>query len=80
MDFPAALWEEAGWLPCVMSVELPVKGFSVRDFLGLTIGSLVETAWKSGVDAPLRVNGCQIGWAEFEQLGERLGVRVTELL
>ena len=79
-DIPIALWEEAGWLPCNMSIELPVHGFSVRDLLELSVGSLVETEWKSGEDAPLRVNGWQIGWVEFEQMGESLGVRLTELL
>lgn len=77
---PAAVWDEAAWLPCVISVELPVKGLSVRDLLGLSAGSLVQTDWRSGVDAPLRVNGSQIGWVEFEQIGELLGVRLTELL
>ncbi len=79
-DIPIALWEEAGWLPCELSVELPVHGLSVRDLLGLTVGSLVETEWKSGQDAPLRVNSRQIGWVEMEQMGEFLGVRLTELL
>jgi flagellar motor switch/type III secretory pathway protein FliN len=79
-DISLALWEEAGWLPCEMSVELPVHAFSVRDLLELSVGSLVETKWKGGEDAPLRVNGWQIGWGEFEQMGESLGVRFTELL
>jgi flagellar motor switch/type III secretory pathway protein FliN len=79
-EISTALWQEAEWLPAVVSVELPVTGFSVRDLLGLTVGSLVQTDWKSGMDAPMRVNGCPVGWAEFEQLGEMLGIRVTELL
>jgi flagellar motor switch/type III secretory pathway protein FliN len=79
-DVPIALWEEAGWLPCDISVELPVHRLSVRGLLELSVGSLVETEWKSGGDAPLRVNGWQIGWVEFEQMGESLGVRLTELL
>jgi flagellar motor switch/type III secretory pathway protein FliN len=79
-DMFAALWEEAGWLPCNLTVELPVANFAVHDLLELTAGSLVETDWKCGEDTPLRVNGWQIGWAEFEQMGEALGVRLTELL
>jgi len=79
-NIPIALWEEAGWLPCELSVELPVRGLSVRDLLELSVGSLVQTEWKSGQDAPLRVNGRQVGWVEFEQMGESLGVRLTELL
>jgi flagellar motor switch/type III secretory pathway protein FliN len=79
-EIPEALWEEAGWLPCGLSVELPVHDLSVRDLLELTVGSLMETGCKSGEDAPLRVNGYQIGWVEFEQMGDSLGVRLTELL
>jgi flagellar motor switch/type III secretory pathway protein FliN len=79
-DIPIALWEEAGWLRCGVSVELTVHNFSVRDLLELAVGSLVESEWKSGEDAPLRVNGWQVGWVEFEQMGESLGVRLTELL
>jgi flagellar motor switch protein FliN len=79
-EIPAELWEEAGWLPCGLSVELPVPRLSVRDLLELSVGSLVETECKSGEDAPLLVNGHQIGWVEFEQIGDSLGVRLTELL
>jgi flagellar motor switch/type III secretory pathway protein FliN len=76
----AELWGEAGWLPCSVSVELQVHDFSVRDLLELSIGSLVETTWKVGGDAPLRVNGWQIGWVEFEQMGDLLGARLTDLI
>jgi flagellar motor switch/type III secretory pathway protein FliN len=79
-EISAAQWEEAGWLPCEISVELPVLELSVRGLLELSVGSLIETEWKSGEDAPLRVNGRQIGWVEFEQMGESLGVRLTVLL
>jgi flagellar motor switch/type III secretory pathway protein FliN len=79
-EISIALWEEAGWLPCDLSVELPVRDLSVRDLLGLSIGSLVQTEWKSGQDAPVRVNGRQVGWVEIEQMGESVGVRLTELL
>jgi flagellar motor switch/type III secretory pathway protein FliN len=79
-EFPDALWEEAAWLPCHISCEVPVDVFSVRSLLELTVGSLVETECKSGEDVPLHVNGKQIGWVEFEQMGQLLGVRLTELL
>lgn len=77
---PAPLWEEAGWLECHLSVELPLHGFTVRDLLQLSVGSIVETHWKNGDDMPLRANKRQIAWIEFEALGEALAVRVTELL
>lgn len=77
--FSTSLWEEAGWLPCELSVELPVPGFTVGDLLRLSVGSVVETRWKTGHDVPLHANRRQIGWIEFEAVGELLGVRLTEL-
>ena len=78
--FSAAMWEEAGWLVCELAVELPVHAFTVRELLKLTIGSIVETHWKCGDDMPLRASNRQIGWVEFEALGETLAVRLTELV
>jgi flagellar motor switch/type III secretory pathway protein FliN len=73
------VWEEAGWLQCRLSVELPVQGFTIRDLLQLSVGSILETQWKSGHDLPLRANRRQIGWVEFEALGAFLAIRLTEL-
>jgi flagellar motor switch/type III secretory pathway protein FliN len=77
--FSDELWEQAGWLPCELSVELPVPGFTVRDLLRLSVGSVVETQWKSGQDVPLHANSRQIGWIEFEAVGESLAVRLSAL-
>jgi len=41
--------------------------------------SIVETACPSTGDIPFRVNGLLVGWAEFEVIGNRLAVRITEL-
>jgi flagellar motor switch/type III secretory pathway protein FliN len=79
-SFSSSLWEEAGWLACDLSVELPVHGFTVRDLLQLSLGSIVETQWNNGDDMPLRASKRQIGWVEFEALGESLAVRLTELI
>lgn len=67
------------WLPCTLVLEIPVIGFAVGDLLGLTKGSIVETAYHQSSDLPLRVNGQLVGWTEFEVVGERLAVRLTDL-
>jgi len=77
--FSAELWEQAGWLPCQLSVELPVPDFTVRDLMRLSVGSLVETRWQSGHDVPLHANRRQIGWIEFEAMGESLAVLLSAL-
>ena len=67
------------WLPCTLALDLPVVNFTVGDLLGLTKGSIVETAYHQSSDLPLRVNGQLVGWTEFEVVGERLAVRLTDL-
>jgi len=68
-----------GWLPCKLSLEVAVSRFTVGDLLRLSKGSIVETACPYTSDVPLRANGLLIGWTEFEVIGNRLAVRITEL-
>ena len=66
------------WLPCTLSVEVPVERFTVADLLGMEKGTIVETSCHQTSDLPLRVNQLLIGWTEFEVVGDRLAVRITE--
>ena len=76
---PDTCWDEAGILPCLLSVDLAVKGFTVRDLLELAPGAILESENASGADVPVVVNTRIIGWAEFEVVSDRLAVRLTEL-
>ena len=67
------------WLPCTIALDIPVVRFTVGDLLTLIKGSIVETAYHQSSDLPLRVNGQLVGWTEFEVVGERLAVRLTDL-
>ena len=67
------------WLPCTLALDLPVQRFTVRDLLGLAEGSVIETIYHQSSDLPLQVNGQLVGWTEFEVVGERLAVRLTDL-
>lgn len=67
------------WLPCTLALDIPVVQFTVRDLLGLAKGTVVETAYHQSSDLPLRVNGQLVGWTEFEVVGDRLAVRLTDL-
>jgi flagellar motor switch/type III secretory pathway protein FliN len=66
------------WLPCTLSVELPVVRFTIGDLLRLAKGSIVETACHQSSDIPLRVNRLLIGWTEFDVVGDRIAVRITD--
>jgi flagellar motor switch/type III secretory pathway protein FliN len=71
--------EALPWLPCKLALDIPVVKFTVRDLLCLGKGSIVETAYHQSSDLPLRVNGQLVGWTEFEVVGDRLAVRLTDL-
>jgi len=73
------LWEEVGWLPCLLSVDLALRKFTVRDLLQLNPGTVLESRNANGSDVPVIVNAQLIGWAEIEVVGQRLAVRITEL-
>jgi flagellar motor switch/type III secretory pathway protein FliN len=72
------LLDTVPWLPCTLSLELPVVRFTIGDLLRLAKGAIVETATHHTSDVPLRVNQLLIGWTEFEVVGDRLAVRITE--
>lgn len=76
--------EDARWLPlmtlpCQITVDLSLPGFTVSDFLGLRAGSVVSTQWAVARDLPVRVNGTVMAWGELEAAGKRLAVRLMEL-
>ena len=75
-----SLWNEAQYLACMLKVELPVLSFSVRDLLQLAKGSVVDTHCRQAANLPLIINGQEIALVEFELLGDRLAVRLMELL
>jgi len=66
------------WLPCTLSLDVPVVRFTIGDLLLLAKGTIVETACHHNSDVPLRVNQLLIGWTEFEVIGDRLAVRITD--
>jgi flagellar motor switch protein FliN len=73
------LWEEVGWLPCLLSVDLALRKFTVRDLLQLNTGTVLESRNANGSDVPIIVNAQLIGWAEIEVVSQHLSVRITEL-
>jgi flagellar motor switch/type III secretory pathway protein FliN len=62
-----------------LSVDLPLEAFNVGELLRLEPGVIVETRNAYSADVPVLVNCRRIGWAEFEVVGQKLGIRITEL-
>jgi len=77
---PAAdAWAHVLGLPCTLTVDMPMPGFTVADVLRLQANAVVDSHWRVGVDVPLRLNGELIASGEFEVVGNHLAVRLTEL-
>jgi hypothetical protein len=74
-----ARWLSVQGLPCLLTTDLLLPHFRVRDFLALRVGSIVGTHWGLERDIPLQVNGIFIGWGELEGARTRLALRITEL-
>jgi len=78
-EYSEEFWHDAGLLPCALTVDVPLKEFTVRDLLRMEPGTVVESKNVEGADVPVLVNARLIGWAEFEVVGQHLAVRITEL-
>jgi flagellar motor switch/type III secretory pathway protein FliN len=72
-------WADAELLPCRLSAEIDIARFTVRDLFCLEVDSVLDTGWAQSTDVPLKANSHLLGWVEFEVIGERLAVRLTEL-
>ena len=66
-------------LACELTVDVPFPGFRVADVLGMGRHAVLNSRWRVGNDVPLRINGELIAFGEFEVVGDRLAVRLTEL-
>jgi flagellar motor switch protein FliN/FliY len=72
-------WSAFQLLPCHISLEIPIPGFTVSALLRLSSNEVINTHWLQGSDVPLRVNGKVIGWTEFEVLDDHLAARLTQI-
>jgi flagellar motor switch/type III secretory pathway protein FliN len=72
-------WAAASLLPCTLSVDVIAPGFTIGDLLDLEPGSIINARHASGNPVPVWVNGVRIGWAEFDVIGKRVAVRITEV-
>jgi flagellar motor switch protein FliN/FliY len=66
-------------LSCELSVAFQVTRFGVADLLEMKPGTVLDSQWDVMKEVPLHVNGRQVAWCEFEVVGQKLGVRITEL-
>ena len=66
-------------LPVVLAVNIPLKGFTVSDLLGLRCGQTIESAWPAMEEVPLKVGALHLSWGEFDVVSGRMALRLTRL-
>jgi flagellar motor switch/type III secretory pathway protein FliN len=76
---PPAAWNAFLSLPCHISLQIPVPGFTVAALLRLGAGEVINTHWLQGADVPMQVNGKVVGWTEFEVVDGQLAARITQI-
>jgi flagellar motor switch/type III secretory pathway protein FliN len=72
-------WQAVQALPCRLTLEIPIPGFTVAALLRLAPNEVIDTHWLQGSDVPLQVNGSLIGWTEFEVIDDHLAARLTQI-
>ncbi len=77
--FQAKNWSAFQLLPCQLSLEIPIPGFTIAALLRLSPNDVINTHWLQGSDVPLHVNGKLIGWTEFEVIDDHLAARLTQI-
>lgn len=72
-------WPILAKLPAIVTAEISMKLFCVKDVLGLRKGQVFETGLSEAEDVPLMVGKVQVAWIEFEVVDHRLVARLTRL-
>jgi flagellar motor switch protein FliN/FliY len=67
-------------LPLVIHVELGHKRMRVTDLLQISVGSVIELDTAAGAPLGIYANQTLIAQGEAVVVGEKYGVRVTEIL
>ena len=67
-------------IPAPVTVEVRVVALTVRDLFRLEKNSIVATSQSAGANIPVHIAKALVAWGEFQVFGERLAVRLAELV
>jgi flagellar motor switch protein FliN/FliY len=67
-------------IPLEISVELGRKRLRISELLAITVGSVVELGTAAGTPLAIYANNTLIARGEAVIVGERYGVRVTDIV
>jgi flagellar motor switch protein FliM len=74
-----ASWPVLRRLPMTLRARIPLHRFTVRGLVELKVGQVLESAWPSMDDVPLKVGAVQLSWCEFEVVDQQIALRLTQL-
>jgi flagellar motor switch protein FliN/FliY len=72
-------WETLSQLRVTLRAGVVLDRFRVWDLLALKEGQVFETLAPTTEDVPVKVSQTQLGWSEFEVLGQKMALRLTRL-
>jgi flagellar motor switch protein FliN/FliY len=67
-------------IPVQLSVELGRTRVAIKNILQLAQGSVIELDGLAGEPLDVMVNGCLIAQGEVVVVGERFGIRLTDII
>jgi flagellar motor switch protein FliN/FliY len=67
-------------IPVLLTVELGRTRMEIRELLQLSQGSIVQLGSTSGESLDILVNGCFVAQGEIVMVGDKLGIRLTEVI
>jgi len=79
-DSAKSVFTTCHWLLCDTAVEIAVPHFTVGDLLKLASGTVIQTVTPAKSELPIRIKGIQAGSGQLEVVGDRLAIRITELI
>ncbi len=72
-------WPILSRLSVLLVVHVHLDKMKVRDLLQLKPQQILTSSWSSTGDVPLAIGEVRLAWSEFEVMGQRIGVRITQL-
>lgn len=73
-------WPAVCELPGRIRIQMQMPSMSLRSALQLQSGQILISQHAETSDVSLCIGGIQLCWCEFAAVGERMGVRITQLV
>lgn len=66
-------------IPFRVSIAVALASWKVQDLNTLSVGSLILSGVAAGNDVPVCVGGALLGYAELDNVDDRMAIRLTRL-